>query len=96
MNDSKTANAQIGLALIYALGFFGILCVFIFFSTDVSETTKGMLLTLIGALAALVQQQSSYFFARQRPDSQALNTTTTTQVTTESVPPTTPTTETKT
>lgn len=74
MNDLSTANAQIRLAYIYAIGFFLTLGTLIFYGRGMDEFGKSVLLTMLGYLGALVQQQSSYFFARQRPDTPATNT----------------------
>lgn len=69
--DSRLATAQILLALIYAVGFLAVLAALILIPPNANEFVKGMLLTMLGYLGALVQQQSSYFFARQRHQAEA-------------------------
>lgn len=69
MNDKLTAYAQVWLATLYALGFLIVLGLLIFLPLQPDDTTKTLLLTMLGVLGTLATQQSSYFFARQRPGS---------------------------
>lgn len=86
VNDAATATIQSRLAYIYSIGFFIVLFTLIFCAKGLNEFVRGILLTMVGYLGAIVQQQSSYFFARQRPDTPAMNTTTTTSTSTEATP----------
>jgi hypothetical protein len=77
-NENTVARAQIGLAIMYGLGFLIVLGALIVKPPELNEFVKSTLLTMLGYLGALVQQQSSYFFARQRPDAPSPGETTVT------------------
>lgn len=67
-NDPFMVRAQFAVIFFYAALFAIVLILFILLAPTLDEFVKGILLTMLGYLGALVQQQSSYVFARQRPN----------------------------
>jgi hypothetical protein len=82
-SDWLIARAQVGIALLFSIGFMGILFTLIFFYSNLSAPANTLLSGLTGALVTIVTQQSAFFFARNRP--QALPDPTTTTTTTHTV-----------
>ena len=91
-NDARMAYMQFGVVFFYAILFAAVLLLLVLRPITLDEFAKGVLLTMLGYLGALVQQHSSYLFARQRPDTPVPGKTTvttspaTTTVTTASAP----------
>jgi hypothetical protein len=77
-NDPFMVRAQFAVIFFYAALFAIVLILFIVMAPTLDEFIKGILLTMLGYLGALVQQQSSYIFARQRPDTPVAGETTVT------------------
>lgn len=67
-NDPQMARMQFGVVYFYAFLFGSVLLLLVLRPIVLDEFAKGILLTMLGYLGALVQQHSSYLFARQRPD----------------------------
>jgi hypothetical protein len=95
MNQFDIAKTQAMLAFFWSGMFAFVLVVLIIHPPTLDEFVKGIILTMLGYLGALVQQHSSYFFARQRPETPTPGETTvkttpaTTTVTTAAAPTTT-------
>jgi len=66
--DVLLARAQVGIALLMAAGFLGVIYVLIFYHGTLDDTSKTLLTGLAGVLGTIVTQQSGYFFARHRPN----------------------------
>jgi hypothetical protein len=78
MNATSIAKTQAALAFFWSAMFAFVLVVLVIRPPTLDEFAKGIVLTMLGYLGALVQQHSSYFFARQRPDAPMAGETTVT------------------
>lgn len=69
MNDSDLllAKAQVGLAVLMAIGFLATLFTLVAVHNTLAPVENSLLSGLTGVLGTIVTQQSGYFFARQRP-----------------------------
>jgi hypothetical protein len=66
VNDKIVAATQIGLALVFILGYFAVVYAFMFGYVLVPTEYKEAFVALLGVITASVVQIISYFFARQR------------------------------
>src|ERR1039457_4263256 len=76
--DKILARAQVGLAFLFAIGFFGLLFALLLFHRDMSATELTILTGLVSVLGTLLALMMNFFFARTRPAALPDPTTTTT------------------
>lgn len=67
MAADEIARIQARLAYFWSFIFAFVLFTLVWHPPTLDEFAKGIVLTMLGYLGALVQQHSSYFFARHRP-----------------------------
>ena len=86
--DRMLARAQVGLAFLFAGGFFTLLFMLLMFKRDMSPTELTILTGLVSVLGTLLALQMNFFFARTRPAAlpDPSTTTTTTSSTTTPTP----------
>ena len=86
--DKILARAQVGLAFLFAMGFFGLLFALLLFHRDMSATELTILTGLVSVLGTLLALMMNFFFARTRPAAlpDPTTTTTSTQSTTTPTP----------
>lgn len=84
--DRILARAQVGLAILFSVGFFGLLFSLIFFHRDMSPTELTILTGLVSVLGTLLALMMNFFFARTRPAALPDPTTTSTTTTTTTGP----------
>lgn len=86
--DLLLARAQVGLAVMFALGFFGVLFFLMCYHKEMSSTEVTILTGLVSVLGTLLALQQNFFFARTRPAAlpDPTVTTTSTQTTTTPTP----------
>jgi predicted lipid-binding transport protein (Tim44 family) len=84
--DRLLARAQVFLAVLFAVGFLGLLTGMIFFHSDMSATVLTTVTTMLTVLGTLLTLQMNFFYARQRPAALPDPTTTTTSTTTTTTP----------
>jgi hypothetical protein len=61
------ARAQIGLALIFSMGFFALLFVMILYHKDLTSTELTIITSMLSVLATVLTSQMAFFFSRSRP-----------------------------
>lgn len=80
--DKLLACAQVGLALLFAIGFFAVLFFLMLYHKEMSATEITILTGLVSVLGTLLALQQNFFFARTRPAALPDPATTTTTTTT--------------
>lgn len=65
-HDNLTAWMQLGLTVLFTVGFFGVTFVVVFGRAMIEPDLLRIADTLFGGLLTILMQQSSYWFARQR------------------------------
>lgn len=89
--DLLLARAQVAIAHITTVGFFGLLACFMFVRKELDSTQTTILTSLISVLGTIWALQMNFFFARMRPQGlpDPVNGTTISTITakTESIPP---------
>jgi protein-S-isoprenylcysteine O-methyltransferase Ste14 len=68
MTHKETAYAQIGLTVLFIVGYFLVLFMFMAGIVRVPSDFKDAFTALLGVITASVVQILGYWFARQRPD----------------------------
>jgi hypothetical protein len=87
--DLLLARAQVIIAILFAVGFFGVLFALMFFAKAMSDTVVTILTGLVSVLGTLLALIMNFFFARQRPQADSIpDPTTTTKTTTTTTTPT--------
>jgi hypothetical protein len=89
--DTMLARAQVGLAFLFALGFFALLGVLLMVHREMTPTELTILTGLVSVLGTLLALMMNFFFARTRPAALPDPATTTTTSTTTTTPMATPT-----
>jgi len=84
--DTMLARAQVGLAFLFAVGFFALLFMLLLFHRDMSATELTILTGLVSVLGTLLALMMNFFFARTRPAALPDPTTTTTSTQTTTTP----------
>ena len=84
--DRILARAQVGLAFLFAFGFFALLFVLLLFHRDLSSTELTILTGLVSVLGTLLALMMNFFFARTRPAALPDPTTTTTTTSSTTTP----------
>ena len=83
--DQLLARAQVGLAVLFSIGFFGVLFALMFYHKEMSTTEVTILTGLVSVLGTLLALMMNFFFARTRPaalpDPTVTSSTTTTTTT---------------
>jgi uncharacterized BrkB/YihY/UPF0761 family membrane protein len=69
MTHKETAYAQIGLTVLFIVGYFIVLIMFMAGYVRVPTDFKDAFTALLGVITASVVSILNYWFARQRPDS---------------------------
>lgn len=68
MNTARvTAVAQIGLSILFLIGYFGALVLFLFGEVHVAPVWRDQLGVMLGVLTAGVMAILNFWFARNRP-----------------------------
>lgn len=80
--DKLLAQAQIGLAAIFAFGFFAIVFFMMLWHKNLTDTELTVLTGLLSVMGTLLTLQMNFFFARTRPAALPDPTMTTTTTTT--------------
>jgi hypothetical protein len=86
--DKILARAQVGLAFLFATGFFALLFMLLLYHRELSSTELTILTGLVSVLGTLLALMMNFFFARTRPAAlpDPTTTTTSTQSTTTPTP----------
>jgi hypothetical protein len=61
------ARAQVGLAFLFAVGFFALLFLLLLYHKDLGSTELTILTGLVSVLGTLLALMMNFFFARTRP-----------------------------
>lgn len=84
--DKMLARAQVGLAFLFAAGFFGLLFTLLLFHREMTPTELTILTGLVSVLGTVLALILNFFFARTRPAALPDPSGTTTTSTTTTVP----------
>jgi hypothetical protein len=84
--DTLIGSTQRNITYVYIALFAGALAALLFLPRPLDESTKTLLITLLGILGTLITQQSNFWFARQRTAGVPDPSTTTTSTTTTTTP----------
>jgi hypothetical protein len=84
--EQLLARAQVGLAFLFAIGFFALLFILLTYHREMTSTELTILTGLVSVLGTLLALIMNFFFARTRPTALPDPTTTTTTTTTTPTP----------